>query len=169
MEHTLHQPSALLWQQRLVTFLRSALRLGGALLLGLALAGAAQAAIPASKRAVLINLYNSTNGANWTDKTGWNGAAGTECSWYRVHCDGAQSHVSAIGLDRNNLTGSLPSLSGLTALQGFYVYSNQLTGALPSLSGLTALRYFNAYGNQLTGTIPSLSGLTALQVGGGYG
>jgi hypothetical protein len=62
------------------------------------------------------------------------------------------------------LTGSIPSLSGLTALQGFYVGSNQLTGAIPSLSGLTALSYFDASSNQLTGSIPSLSGLTALQV-----
>jgi hypothetical protein len=160
--------------------------LGCAALLGLGLIGTAEAAIPASERTVLLNLYNSTNGANWTNKTGWNGAVGTECSWFGVVCDGAQSHVIQVWLAGSNLTGSLPwlsgltalqsfdvsfnrltgaipSISGLTALQGFYVSSNQLTGAIPSLNGLTALQYFYVDDNQLTGSIPSLSGLTALQ------
>jgi hypothetical protein len=128
-----------------------------------AFAGTGQAGIPASERAVLLNLYNSTNGANWTNKTGWNGAAGTECSWFGVTCDGAQNHVTHVNLIQNNLTGTIPSLSGLTALQEFYVDNNQLTGSIPSLSGLTALHSFGVSGNQLTGSISSLSGLTALQ------
>jgi hypothetical protein len=63
----------------------------------------------------------------------------------------------------NQLTEPIPSLSGLTALQNFDVSTNQLTGSIPSLSGLTALRNFWVYNNQLTGSIPSLSGLTALR------
>jgi len=54
----------------------------------------AQAVIPASERQVLIDLYNSTNGANWTNNTGWLGAVGTECSWYGITCDSTQSHVT---------------------------------------------------------------------------
>jgi len=34
------------------------------------------------------------------------------------------------------LTGSIPSLAGLTALQTFYAENNQLTGAIPPLTGL---------------------------------
>ena len=132
----------------------------------------AHAAIPASERAVLLALYASTNGAGWTNKTGWGGAAGTECSWYGVSCNANGSNVTSIGLfgnqsgttyTGNNLTGSLPDISRLTALQTFYVNNNHLTGPLPSLSGLTALQQFGAWSNQLTGTIPQLSGLTALQ------
>ncbi|MBV5332507.1 hypothetical protein JZU54_02845, partial [bacterium] len=62
----------------------------------------------------------------------------------------------------NQLTGAIPSPSGLSSLQVFYVQGNQLTGAIPSLSGLTALLIIDVQGNQLTGTIPSLNGLTAL-------
>jgi IPTL-CTERM motif len=62
----------------------------------------------------------------------------------------------------NQLTGSLPALTGLTALQGFYVDSNRLTGSIPALTGLTALQNFNVSDNQLTGSIPALTGLTAL-------
>ena len=84
----------------------------------LAWASTAQAAIPASERAVLLDLYASTNGASWTKKTNWNGPVGTECSWYGVSCDGTQSHVTGIYFTiGNNLVGTLPSLSGLTALQ----------------------------------------------------
>ena len=123
----------------------------------------AQATIPASERAVLTNLYASTNGASWSNNTNWNGAVGTECTWYGVACDAAQSHVTYISLESNNLVGTLPSISGLTALRAFDVGGNQLTGSIPSLSGLTALQGFWGYYNQLTGSIPSLSGLTALR------
>ena len=44
----------------------------------------AQALISAAERAVLIDLYASTNGASWTYNTNWNGGVGTECSWYGV-------------------------------------------------------------------------------------
>ena len=68
-------------------------------------ASTTQAAIPASERAVLTNLYVSTNGVSWPSKTNWNGPVETECSWYDVSCDGAQSHVVGIHLYRNDLIG----------------------------------------------------------------
>ena len=36
--------------------------------------------VPQIERDALVTLYNSTDGANWTDNTGWMGAAGIECS-----------------------------------------------------------------------------------------
>ena len=137
--------------------------LAAGLFLCLGWASTAQAIIPASERAVLTDLYASTNGASWTTNTNWNGAVGTECSWAGITCDATESQVIAIWLEFNKLTGTLPSLSGLTALQAFVVRNNQLTGSIPSLSELTALQLFNVSSNQLTGSIPSLSGLTALQ------
>lgn len=133
------------------------------MLLALGAVSTAQAAIPASERAVLVDFYASTNGAFWSNNTNWNGSVGTECTWYGVACDGMQSHVTKIFLDSNHLAGALPSISGLTALQCFYAYNNQLTGSIPSLSGLTALQEFVVETNQLTGLIPTLSGLTVLQ------
>ena len=127
-----------------------------------AICATAHAAIPISERTALLDLYTSTNGGSWTTSTGWNGVAGTECTWFRVTCDGTSSHVTGIGLNNNHLTGSLPSLNGLSNLSDFRVYSNQLTGTIPSLTGLTNLNYFDAGFNQLTGTIPALTGLTNL-------
>lgn len=138
----------------------------GLLLMSLTLGGlsAAQAAIPTSERMVLTNLYASTNGASWANKTNWNGPVGTECTWRGVVCDATQTHVLGIDLGSNNLVGTLPLLSGLTNLQGFFVSQNRLTGSIPSLNGLASLQRFVAWGNRLTGSIPSLSGLTNLQV-----
>jgi hypothetical protein len=120
------------------------------------------AAIPATERAVLTSLYNATNGAAWTNKTNWNGAAGTECTWHGIICDAAQTHVENIGLFGNNLVGTLPALTDLTGLKDFNVYGNQLTGSIPSLSGLGSLSFIDVGNNQLTGSIPALSGLTSL-------
>lgn len=121
--------------------------------------------------AALVNLFNSTNGAMWT-----NGSSGpnawslsTEaCGWYGITCDqdtnpaDNTSHVTGIVLRNNNLTGSLsclsaasPCFSGLTHLTEFYVDRNQLTGSIPDLTGLTILLFFDVHSNQLTGLIPA--------------
>jgi Fibronectin type III domain len=154
----------------------------GLLLIG----GLSHAVIPASERAVLRALYTSTGGAGWTTSTNWNGAAGTECTWFGVTCNAGDANVTQINLGSNNLVGTLPAtlnqmnalqvfdvsfnqlsgtipaLTGLTALRDFYAYNNQLTGSMPTLTGLTALEDFRVHNNQLTGSIPALAGLTAL-------
>ena len=123
----------------------------------------AHAAIPATERDVLLALYTSTNGANWTDKTGWNGTSGTECGWFGITCDSSSTAIVNINLSSNNLTGTLPlSLNSLTRLQSVDFSQNRLTGSIPVLSGLTNLSTFNVSGNQLTGSIPSLTGLSGL-------
>ena len=132
----------------------------------LALSAAAvssHAAIVQAERDALVNLYNASQGAYWTTNSGWNGSAGTECSWSGVTCDAGQTTVVGLNLANNNLQGSLSALAGLTNLVYVDVSQNALTGSIPSLAGLTNLQVFNAYSNQLSGTLPSLTGLTALQ------
>ena len=91
-------------------------------------------AIPAGERAALIDLYNSTNGATWSIKTNWNGAPGTECTWYGVICDAGETTVESISIDSNNLTGTLPStLANLTNLRGLVLTRNYtLGGPIPA-------------------------------------
>lgn len=133
------------------------------MLFSLCLTGAAQAAIPSGERQVLLDLYNATNGAKWTNNAGWGGDQGTECTWHGVYCDGAKNHVIQILLSNNNLVGPLPSISGLIALEMFIADINQLTGSIPPLNGMAALEKFSVGANHLTGAIPSLNGLIALQ------
>ena len=78
---------------------------------------AAQAAIPATERQALLDLYASTNGASWTINTNWNGPPGTECTWYEVQCDSGGNTVTGLVLSQNNLTGMIPpSLNTLIIL-----------------------------------------------------
>ena len=125
-----------------------------------------QATIPSSERTVLVALYTSTNGASWTTRTNWNGAAGTECTWYGVTCNVGGTTVTGINLSSNNLTGTLPALTGLTSLQSFDVNTNQLTGTIPALTGLTNLLGFDVASNQLTGNVPSVPTPNALVASG---
>jgi hypothetical protein len=47
-------------------------------LLFTSLVGMAYSQVPQIERDALVALYNSTDGTNWTDNTGWMGAVGTE-------------------------------------------------------------------------------------------
>ena len=67
-------------------------------------------------------------------------------------------------LGGTKITGSIPSLSGLSALEFFECQGNQLTGSIPSLSGSTLLKTFDCAGNQLSGPIPVLSACKQLIV-----
>lgn len=115
----------------------------------------------------LSSLYSSTVGSGWTTSTGWDfsgtGPNGTECSWYGIQCD-ATPHVTAIDLPNNNLTGTLPDLSGLSGMIEFDVTGNGLTGSLPaSIQNMTALAQIDVSSNQLGGTLDVLDGMSNLQ------
>jgi len=146
-----------------VTNMWTRLVLAGSLFL-LGWGSTALAAIPASERQALLDLYASTNGTAWTNSSNWNGAAGTECTWYGVLCDPMEGHVFQIDLPQNNLVGILPSLGALTNMIHFEAGGNKLSGSIPQLSGLTALVHFGVHDNLLEGEIPSLSGMTSLAV-----
>ncbi|MDM8520113.1 clostripain-related cysteine peptidase [Anaerolineales bacterium HSG6] len=110
--------------------------------------------IPQAECEALVVLYDSTDGDNWTDNTGWK-ITNTPCSWYGVSCSGG--NVTSLRLDRNQLTGTIPTeLGNLANLTGLYLYENQLTGTIPTeLGNLVNLTELRLNSNQLTGTIPT--------------
>ena len=126
----------------------------------------ADAQIPQVERDALIALYNSTDGANWSDNTGWLGAVGTECTWEGVTCGGG--HVEEVRMWFNQLSGSIPpELGSLSNLVDLSMRGNQLSGSIPpELGNLSSLGELNLSLNQLSGSIPpelgSLSSLEAL-------
>lgn len=133
------------------------------------IASGSHATIPQAERNVLLALFSQTAGASWVNSTGWNGAVGSECSWFGVTCNAGDfngvKNVIGISVANNNLVGSLPStLRNLTSLQTFVASGNKLGGSIPSLSGMTALQSFVVYDNQLSGSLPSLNGLSALSL-----
>ena len=88
----------------------------------------------------LSELYNATEGANWTDKTNWR-STGALSTWYGVFMDG-QGRVEELQLSANGLTGTIGAeLGALTQLTGLYLNDNRLTGKVPpELESLTQLQ-----------------------------
>lgn len=133
-------------------------------------ARSAAAAVSQAEHDALVAIYNSTGGSNWTSHDNWLGAAGTECTWSGVVCDG-DGTIITLDLHRNQLAGTLPpQIGALTNLRDLVLYENQLSGSIPAevgqLSNLTALYLGN---NTFTGAVPSSIGslkkLLVLHVG----
>ena len=61
--------------------------------------------IPQAECEALVTLYNSTNGASWTNHTNWL-TTDTPCSWYGVYC--TAGYITQLSLDSNKLTGGIP-------------------------------------------------------------
>ena len=109
----------------------------------------------------LVDLYNRTDGAVWTDNSGW--LSGPISDWYGITTNG--TNVTSIALGNNNLTDTIPdSIGGLSALDALNLGGNNLTGTIPtSIGNLSNLTYLDLNSNQLTGSIPySLGNLTLL-------
>ena len=119
---------------------------------------------PDLEREALVQLFNSTDGPNWTNKGGWL-SEGPLASWYGVSTNEI-GRVTRLILHENNLRGTLISeLGQLSSLDTLAFSDNQLTGIIPSeLGQLTNLTLLYLWGNQLTGTIPiGLTKLTGLE------
>ena len=112
-------------------------------------------------RDTLMELYNSTGGADWTNKAHW-GSTEHINAWYGVITN-ADDTVNALELPGNNLRGTLPaSLGSLTSLDSLDLSNNRLSGPIPDLSAITRLATLILSGNQLSGPIPDLSAGTSL-------
>src|SRR5947208_1651892 len=71
-------------------------------------------AINTSDSLALVDFYNSTNGANWSNHSNWLSQQPVS-SWYGITVNSGR--VSSINLTDNKLSGSLPSSIGnLTGL-----------------------------------------------------
>ncbi len=94
----------------------------------------------------LVDLYNSTNGANWNNNTGW--LHHTVSNWNGVTLD-ASGRVTSLLLNSNNLSGSIPnSLGNLSKLNTLDLSNNQLSENVPiSLGLLRNLTYLDVSSN----------------------
>lgn len=86
--------------------------------------------VPQIECEALVALYEKTNGAAWKNNTNW--LVSTEVNeWYEILVK--DGHVINIGLEENNLTGTLPDeIGNLTNLKVLNLGGNQLSGNIPS-------------------------------------
>jgi hypothetical protein len=104
----------------------------------------------------LVDLYNNTNGAGWTNNRNWLTTAPI-AGWYGVTV--VNGRVGAIILTNNQLKGVLPaSIGNLSELGVLRLDINQLSGPIPvSITSLTLASLELGF-NQLSGTIPTALG-----------
>jgi len=110
--------------------------------------------ISAQDSLALVALYDSTDGANWTNNTNW--LTGESLStWHGITV--TNYHVTSVNLSSNNLNGTIPSgIGNLTNLENLDVSQNQITGTIPvEISQLTNLYSLNLSLNNLSGSIPT--------------
>ncbi|MFK7981409.1 MAG: S8 family serine peptidase, partial [Saprospiraceae bacterium] len=101
----------------------------------------------------LVELYNATDGPNWTISWDLNQPMNT---WHGITTN-ETGCVTNITLVSNQLTGSIPAeIGNLTHLKELFLAVNQLTGSIPpQIGNLFNLLKLSLYHNQLTGTLPS--------------
>lgn len=99
--------------------------------------------IPQEECESLLELYDSTNGENWTNNTGWN-ETNEPCSWYGVSCNNGS--ITALNLQNNRLTNVIPNLN-LPNLESLILSNNDLSGEVPFFSGLNNLTTAELAGN----------------------
>ncbi len=121
-----------------------------------------QSEIPLAECQTLVDLYQNTNGHDWSDlaTNRWNRTT-TPCAWLGVKCE--NGHVVQIYRDSKNLVGTLPNLTTLDNLTALLLPNNTLTNfevtQLP-----TSLQTLNLTNTGLTGNFPKVSGLPQLQI-----
>jgi len=113
--------------------------------------------VPVVECEALVALYNSTNGAGWTNRTNWLETV-TVGNWYGITVE--SGHVVGIYLGENHLTGTLPAaLGSLSNLRYLNLFNNQLSGSIPpELGSLSNLTFLYLFDNQLSGSIPAALG-----------
>ena len=143
--------------------------------------GTAEITVTNPDRAVLVTLYEATDGPNWVNSEGWLSDAPLD-EWYGVDIDGF-GRVIGLNLqgrwDRerrewipHGLQGSIPAeLASLTNLRHLRLNHNALAGSIPTeLGSLSSLESLGVDNNSLTGPIPtelgSLAALRYLSLGG---
>ena len=147
--------------------------------------GTVKAQVSSEDKAILIDIYKSTNGSSWVDS--WD-ITTPVTDWYGVSVK--DDKVVGINLFRNNLSGSLPtSIGGLKNLEELNLSFNRISGAIPSqisqlsnlrilklemnalngslpknMKNLKALEEFTAFNNLLSGTLPKEIGLSLIHI-----
>ncbi|WP_420616972.1 leucine-rich repeat domain-containing protein [Candidatus Palauibacter sp.] len=118
------------------------------------------------ERSDLVKLYEAMGGESWTESANWGTDAPLE-NWFGISVDDSTGRVTSIDLNRNNLSGTIPSeIQYFPSLRELRLDYNRLEDEIPAEIGLlTELRRMDIDGNDFTGSIPpEIGNLTKLEV-----
>ena len=117
-------------------------------------------------RAVLVALYNATDGPSWSNTNSWNWLSDAPLEeWHGVTTDDSGG-VTELRLSHNRLSGNIPAkLGSLSNLKVLELSHNQLSGEIPpELGSLPNLEELDLSNNKLNGEMPpELGSLRYLQ------
>jgi Leucine-rich repeat (LRR) protein len=110
--------------------------------------------IPKKECQALVALYDSTNGENWENNTGWK-TTNEPCNWNGVTCE--KKHVTGLTLWNNNLKGSISKdFFKLKKLKFMALFNNDLNStSLKNFKKLKSLQTLLIDNCKLTGKIPN--------------
>ena len=113
---------------------------------------------PNDERDILMTMFDSLNGPNWTSHEGWNTDC-DHCSWYGISCN-ENNKVEKIELKSNNLSGKISfQISGLSSLTFLDMSDNDIHGEVPEDIGhLSELQFLRLSDNRFSGSIPQSLG-----------
>ena len=109
---------------------------------------------PCPGRNALAALYESTDGANWTNDANWLSDKPLD-EWYGVTTN-SSGQIIRLDLSNNRLNGKIPvELGNISNLATLFLFGNSLDGEVPvELGNLANLRRLFIGGNLLDGCIP---------------
>ncbi|QTE21635.1 leucine-rich repeat domain-containing protein [Polaribacter cellanae] len=123
------------------------------------------AQVSQAERQALIDLYNATDGDNWTNNTNWDTDINSNsdiATWFGVTV--RNNTVTEIRLFDNNLTGSLTNVSSLTNLSKLELSNNNISGTIDVTFFPDNITYIGLRENSMSGAFPNVSTLTALRI-----
>lgn len=114
---------------------------------------------PHKQREALVDLFNHTNGRNWTTIVDWDDSDEPICKWDLIKCDD-YGGVTKIDLSNNNLDGIIPSSIGkLKHLKSLKMNNNQLRSTIPMETWmLDKLEHLDLSKNHFSGSISTMIG-----------
>lgn len=118
-------------------------------------AGSGLSCDPLTQRDVMAMFFAETKGSTWTEATNWLTSEPLE-DWHGVEVD-ATGNVTAIRVDANNLSGSIPlELARLPQLRTLSLEGNAISGPIPpEIGNLAHLTSLQLGFNELSGGIPA--------------
>ena len=126
-----------------------------------------QLPIKDADKQILIDLYNSTNGASWTNP--WDISATATWAYNNLVSNkiliNREGWITEIDLSNRNLSGVLPSsLGSLQYITSLKLHENSITGTIPDeLANLPIVKTIDISRNSIT-SMPELGNIASLEI-----